>query len=452
MACFWQQQNETIIEIKETEEISNVNYYKIKVTVGDVFWTVSHRYKEFYELHNQLVVNNGVSKEILPSKKVIRNKCPAFIESRRQGLEEYLRKVLVYLKLTMPKIFLEFLHFHYYDIFFLLQKLSEKLFKEADVILSSTKSYEFTPLELHAITECLRKPFPESENAEGIFDLSPVLDLCSQINEITITGSANSYLQSNIIPNKLIFELSSFKMLKILNLKDVNLGCVSNLGSLRSTVEKLKVNNTSASSICQILQCDVIHKENVEGSQNWKALNHLDLSCNNLIEIDKTINLAQNITELILNDNKISSISNLSELSKLSQLSLSNNLISICETLHTKIGNISMLNLSQNNIVSLKGFSKLYSLENLDLSCNKITDIEEIRYIGDLPYLENLLLTGNSVATIVDYRIKVFEYFGDRAKDICLDNEKPSSSELDKVSVLRALRIVKEGKTPNLNN
>lgn len=49
---------------------------------------------------------------------------------------------------------------------------------------------------------------------------------------------------------------------------------------------------------------------------------------------------------------------------------------------------------------------------------------------------------------MVDYRIKVLEQFGDRAKDICLDNEKASQAEIDKVQVLRALRIVKEGKTP----
>lgn len=186
--------------------------------------------------------------------------------------------------------------------------------------------------------------------------------------------------------------------------------------------------------------------------QVWASLEVLDLSNNNLIDIDRTVNLLPSLKTLILNDNKISTISDLSQLANLSYLSLSNNLISICDQLHTKIGNILTLNLSQNNIASLNCFTKLYSLENLDLSCNKIHDIEEIKHICDLPCLENLLLTGNNVATTVDYRIKVLEYFSDRAKDICLDNEKGSQSELDKVSVLRALRIVKEGKTPNFNH
>lgn len=181
-------------------------------------------------------------------------------------------------------------------------------------------------------------------------------------------------------------------------------------------------------------------------------MEELDLSNNNLVEIDKTVNLLPNLKKLVLNDNKISTISNLSQLPNLSHLSLSNNLISICDRLHVKIGNILSLNLSQNNLTSLECFKKLYSLENLDLSCNKICDIDEIVHIRDLPCLENLLLTGNNVATTVDYRIKVLEYFHDRAKDICLDNEKASQSELDKVCVLHALRIVKEGKTPNFNH
>lgn len=177
----------------------------------------------------------------------------------------------------------------------------------------------------------------------------------------------------------------------------------------------------------------------------------MDLSKNKIAEIDQSICLVPNISSLLLNQNKITSINNLSNLTNLVCLSISDNLLTVCDNLHTKLGNIKILILSQNGISTLKGFSKLYSLETLDASCNQITQIEEVHYVGDLPCLENLILTGNAVATIVDYRVKVLENFGERAKEICLDNEKPSQPELDKVSILRALRIVKEGKTPNLN-
>lgn len=103
-------------------------------------------------------------------------------------------------------------------------------------------------------------------------------------------------------------------------------------------------------------------------------------------------------------------------------------------------------------IQSLSAFSKLYSLESLDISCNQIFDVEEVQNICNLPCLENLRLTANPVASIVDYRVKVIEQFNVRMHDLCLDNEKPSEKELDTARVFQALRIIKEGKTPPFLN
>lgn len=148
MACFWSQQNDCRIEIPSTDEVNSVTYYKIQISIGDIQWKVDHRYSEFFDVHNQLIQEHGISKDLLPSKKVIGNKTPSFIESRRQGLEEYLQKILVFLKKTMPKILVDFLHFNHYDIYFLLHDLSTKLFLEADEILLSHKPYTFTTLEV----------------------------------------------------------------------------------------------------------------------------------------------------------------------------------------------------------------------------------------------------------------------------------------------------------------
>lgn len=148
MACFWLNQNDCKAEISSTDEVNGITYYKIQVTIGDIQWKVKHRYSEFFELHNQLIQEHGISKDLLPSKKVIRNKSPTFIESRRKGLEEYLLKILVFLKKTMPKVLVDFLHFNLYDIYFLLHDLSSKLFVEADDILYSKKSYTFSTLEV----------------------------------------------------------------------------------------------------------------------------------------------------------------------------------------------------------------------------------------------------------------------------------------------------------------
>lgn len=148
MASYWHNQNETQITIPSVEEINNVTFYKIKVNVGEVEWYLIHRYSEFNDLHNHLVTDHGVSKDILPAKKVIGNKCPIFIANRRQALEEYCQKILNYFKLTMPRIFLEFFHFHIYDIFYLLQDLAMKYFLKADTLLSLGQSHTLTPLEV----------------------------------------------------------------------------------------------------------------------------------------------------------------------------------------------------------------------------------------------------------------------------------------------------------------
>ena len=148
MAYLWCNQNEANLNIPTTEEIASVTYYVITISIGEVKWKVKHRYSEFFNLHNQLVTEHGVSKDILPSKKVIGNKCDVFIETRRKALEEYLQKVFIFLKRTMPNIFVQFLDFHLYDIYFLLQNLSSKCFAEADFILSSTKVFTFNTLEV----------------------------------------------------------------------------------------------------------------------------------------------------------------------------------------------------------------------------------------------------------------------------------------------------------------
>ncbi|XP_030748701.1 nischarin-like [Sitophilus oryzae] len=451
MACLWSNSNEVLIQIPLTEEIDNVTFYQISVKVGEIKWNVKHRYSEFYNLHNQLITDHGVSKDILPSKKVIGNKSEPFIENRRKALEKYVQKIFIFLRQTMPKIFVDFLDFHLYDIYFLLQDLSLLCFTKGDLILSSSRVYSFKPIELYAINEFLKSPAPNFTNSSKQLDLGPILDLCSQLDAFIIHGCYNDYLKSNIILNKLPIDLSPFKIQKGLYLSNVSLDMVTSLGNARETVTTLEVVFSNVKRISDILQCDILHKNTLEESQKWKVLETLDLSNNNLMDIDESINLAKNLKHLILDNNYISTVSDLTQLPNLENLSIENNLITVCNDLHRKIGNIKTLNLSLNNIVTGKGFYKLYSLETLNLSSNKITNIEELECLGRLPCLEYLVLNGNNVSSSIDYRVKVLEFFGERAADIYLDNEKPSEAELDKVSILSALRIVKEGKTPDLS-
>lgn len=148
MACFLVHRNDTKVSIPDSETISNVVYYNIVVSVGPVHWKVRQRYNGFLELHETLVADHSVPKDMLPPKKLIGNKDPTFIESRRKGLEEYLSAIISFLQKRMPRELVLFLDFHLYDILFLLQEFAIYLFREAEFLLFMSKKYKFCPLKV----------------------------------------------------------------------------------------------------------------------------------------------------------------------------------------------------------------------------------------------------------------------------------------------------------------
>ncbi|XP_033216816.1 nischarin-like [Belonocnema kinseyi] len=451
MACLLFNQEDVDIKIPSSETVDSVTFYTIEVRIASIKWTVKHRYSEFADLHEILVAEHCVEKDILPPKKLIGNKNEVFVEKRRVGLEVYLNAVYNYLNKAMPREFALFLDLHVYDIFFLLQNMALQFFTEGDALLQSSKSYTFNPIQLYAISERLKHPCPPLEVVDKKYDFSHVLDLNSQLTTLTIQGSPDAYGTSNINPSTLSIELSNFKSVESLTIDSYPLEKIYNMGNLRDTVKFLNVHRTKLRNIVELAMCEEVHKhiDNANDSHVWLKVTRLDLSDNCIETIDEAIKLMPHIEILTLNNNRLQEIANVTLLPRLSQLSLaSNSFKSLPDDLHTKLGQIVHLDLSQNSLKSLASFAKLYCLEELDVSCNRIANIEEVKYIGNLPCLENLRLTGNPVSTIVDYRVKVLEPFGKRAADICLDNERPNQKELDTVSVLQALRIAREGKSP----
>lgn len=455
MARLLLNQSNICIKIPSYETEHGITSYLIEVQVKEVVWTLKHRYSEFAELHHVLISEHCVEKEILPPKKFIGNKNELFIEKRRKNLEIYLNTAYNYLKKTMPRKLAIFLGLHLYDTFFLLQDMALQFFTDGEDILKSSNSYNFSPVQLYAISERLKQPCSTLEVIDKKFDFSHVLDFNSHLKILNIQGVSGKFGTSNIIPSTLPIELSCFKSVEKLVVNHYPIVRVYGMGNLRDTVKVLEVHSSELKNIVELVMCEELHKkiENANDSHVWLKVKHLDLSDNFIETIDEGIKLLPHIESLILNNNLLSEISNITLLPMLSKIHLaSNSFRSLPEDLHTKLGNIVSIDISQNQLSSLISFSKLYSLEWLDVSCNKIEDINEIKYIGSLPCLENLRLTGNLVSTIIDYRVRTLEPFGKRAADICLDNEKPNQKELDTVAVLQALRIAREGKFPLFNS
>ncbi|XP_054262499.1 nischarin [Macrosteles quadrilineatus] len=451
MACFLFNKDRVYIHIPDVCDVDKVTFYNIVVKVGDFSWKVKHRYNDFVTLHDKLVVDHCVSKDILPSKKLIGKRDPVFIQKRRLGLETYLSNVVNFLKETMPRELAMFLDFHKYDILFLLQEMSSTFLRDGDAILSKEKSFKFNPLQLHAISERLKQPCPPIEIFDKSYDFSHVLDFCCQLLKVEVEGSWDPIESSDIIPNKCAFELSAFKNVQELLLNKVCVGRIYDTGTMRHTLRKLTVTECSLQSPADILLCDVVHKEcvtEVPEEKKWLQLAEVDLSQNHIKSFGNTLLLMPVLTKLKANENPITQVDDLTNLQELSHLYLSANRINEADDFHLRLKNIVFLDLSQNLISSLRGFSSLYSLEGLDLGSNIIVDVSEVQHVRTLDKLNYLVLTGNPVATVVDYRIKVLEQFGRRAASLCLDNERPSQKELDTVAVVLALRVVKEGKAP----
>lgn len=148
MACFLIGKDSISLTIPCFAEINKITFYEIFVKIGPVSWKVNHRYSDFVTLHEKLVMDHCVSKDILPPKKIIGKRDPKFVEQRRIGLENYLTAVVSFLKEAMPRTLALFLDLHKYDILFLLQEMSFCFLNEGDFILSKSKRFKFNPLQV----------------------------------------------------------------------------------------------------------------------------------------------------------------------------------------------------------------------------------------------------------------------------------------------------------------
>lgn len=391
----------------------------------------------------------------------------------------------------MCREFVEFCAFNHYDIIYILQDMAEQFFNCDPT--STTSKYHFSALELHAITERLKLPCPTLTNGiRNVYDFSHVLDYCSQLETLTVraqpkksTAEHPTFRQplpddqnqvigtSNIKPRTLQFDLNAFRNLRKLSIISLSTETICDADSLRCSLVQLAVHHSGVTQLDQILLCDCVHRTVsldtvVDESKLWQQLEVADFSHNAIDSIDSSMMLLPKLRKLNLSSNQIGTLSNVNCLPYLSELSLSDNRLTECVDCHLQLGNLVSLDLSQNQLRSLEGFRKMYSLIRLDVSCNVIDEVDEVDSIAKLPCLEELLLTGNPVATTVgklrsvcifefgfweefneqiaraigfsDYRQRVLSRFEDRCPEIMLDNEKGDSTEIDMALVLAALR------------
>ncbi|KAM7169285.1 nischarin isoform 3-T3 [Macrochelys suwanniensis] len=445
-----------------SELVESYTVYIIQVSVGSHQWTVKHRYSDFHDLHEKLVSEKKIDKNLLPPKKIIGKNSKSLVEKREKELEVYLQTLLVKFPTVAPKLLSYFLHFHLYEINGITAALAEELFHRGEQLLMAGEVFSLRPLQLYAITQQLRQGKPTCANGDAKTDLGHILDFTCRLKYLKVTGTEGPFGTSNIQEHLLPFDLSIFKSLHQIEINHCGANLIKGLTSSKHTLTTMSV-RFSATSMKEILvpEASEFDQWEPEGALSsfpvtaviptWKTLTTLDMSHNRISQIDDSVKLIPKIEFLELSHNDVSLVENLQHLYNLIHLDLSYNKLASLEGVHTKLGNIKTLNLAGNLLERLCGLNKLYSLVNLDLSSNKIDQIDEIRNIGSLPCLEKVVLSNNPLSIIPDYRTKVLAQFGDRASEVCLDNISTTEKELDTVEVLKAIQKAKEVKY-KLNN
>ncbi|XP_068550963.1 nischarin isoform X5 [Anas acuta] len=440
-----------------SELVESYTVYIIQVSVGSHQWTVKHRYSDFHDLHEKLVSEKKIDKNLLPPKKIIGKNSKSLVEKRQKELEVYLQTLLSKFPVTAPKVLSHFLHFHLYEINGITAALAEELFHKGEQLLMAGEVFTIRPLQLYAVTQQLLQGKPTCANGDAKTDLGHILDFTCRLKYLKVTGAGGSFGTSNIQEHLLPFDLSIFKSLHQIEIHHCGGRLIKGLTSSKHTLATMSV-RFSATSMKEILvpEASEFDQWEPEGASSscpvtaviptWRTLTTLDMSHNNISQIDDSVKLIPKIEFLDLSHNGVSLVENLQHLYNLVHLDLSYNKLTSLEGVHTKLGNIKTLNLAGNQLERLSGLNKLYSLVNLDLSNNTIEQIDEVKNIGSLPCLEKVILSSNPLSIIPDYRTKVLAQFGDRASEVCLDNIVTTEKELDTVEVLKAIQKAKEVK------
>ncbi|KAK1332310.1 hypothetical protein QTO34_006983 [Cnephaeus nilssonii] len=441
-----------------SELVDTYTVYIIQVTDGNHEWTVKHRYSDFHDLHEKLVAEKKIDKNLLPPKKIIGKNSRSLVEKREKDLEVYLQTLLATFPGVAPRVLAHFLHFQFYEINGITAALAEELFEKGEQLLGAGEVFAIRPLQLYAVTEQLQLGKPTCASGDAKTDLGHILDFTCRLKYLKVSGTEGPFGTSNIQEQLLPFDLSIFKSLHQVEISHCDAKHIRGLVASKPTLGTMSV-RFSATSMKAILvpEASEFDEWEPEGTAlegpvtaiipTWQALTTLDLSHNSISKIDESVKLIPKLEFLDLSHNGVLVVDNLQHLYNLVHLDLSYNKLSSLEGVHTKLGNIKTLNLAGNLLESLSGLHKLYSLVNLDLSNNRIEQMEEVRSIGSLPCLEHVALLNNPLSIIPDYRTKVLAQFGERASEVCLDNSVTTEKELDTVEVLKAIQKAKEVKS-----
>lgn len=251
--------------------------------------------------------------------------------------------------------------------------------------------------------------------ANNISDLSPLAGL----NNLTLLSIADNYISDiSVLDN-----LTSLSTLNLDNNNNISCDALNELQTrfggndltlpqscssqplaelsfadpnLKQCVQDYAANN-GWSTLHEMVQlrCGNKNLNNIEGIEQLKELNFLDLSLNQISDVTPLANLAK-LQTLYLGDNNISNIDGLSALQNLTEISLRTNRLTDISAL-SSLTNLHTLFLRDNQITSLSALSSLTRLTKVWLSQNQINDVSPL---GNLTAMEQLYLQNNQIQSV----------------------------------------------------
>ncbi len=254
-------------------------------------------------------------------------------------------------------------------------------------------------------------------NTAKMIDLSTEVLFDDDIKSLINCRSLETLVLGNISNVTTLKELSKIETLTSIT---INKGCSMEIFSEilnMPKVEYVKILNSSIYNLPQsgiTLETLIIKNSllyDISNLENYKSLNYLDLSKN---EIDK--------------------ISGISSLKNLSYLDLSDNKIIDLEPLIGAVS-INTLNLSGNEIYSINALSELTFAENLDISHNNVSSLNAL---ANLRYLTKVDCSYNSIITLKPL-----------SKIVTLEEIYATDNQIDDISYLNEFINLK---TLELNN
>ncbi|KAH9284489.1 Nischarin [Echinococcus granulosus] len=455
-------------------------------------WCVTRRYREFRILQKALQSKYNLSQDqiaTLPGKKFFNNLSPAFVQQRSLELEEYLNRLLSYYTLPPPPL-ANFIDWERYDVHGITNCLARQLAKDGAKILSSGDVFIMNVYQVSAINKRMGSPVSKNLYNRADEDFGTVVEFISRIRRLKLFGSLDKIYKSSIAINTLIFDMSPFRSLEYLELNNVDLGCMRGFEHIKATVIQLVVHH-SLKNLKNLMLGDLfaagggnwVYGENPVPTLPWDQIKIADFSNNFLHLLDQTIALLPNVEILDLSNNLLTELAPLSSLSRLRVLYLSDNQLyigeetnpfpaEVCEDevdilealvlassagtidsaterrrplqtplkpLRERVGEIQVLMLARNGLRSAALVEGLFSLQHLDLSDNKIESFEELVYLGELPHLNSLELSGNPICDDPYYRRNVLNVLGPRFPLIVLDGKRVTAKEYENVRLHQAL-------------